>query len=98
VIAVDLALLIEQVARSPVLEQLNKQGRTDLIGAAITCTVTDHRNRPRRASCPRTPPTAGIPPGHELFSERGATSPIRHDEAGPRPYTGKEHAIRSVVV
>jgi hypothetical protein len=56
VIAVDLALLIEQVARSPVLEQLNTQGRADVIWAAIKCTVTDHRNRASTASCLRTTP------------------------------------------
>jgi hypothetical protein len=28
-----------------VVEQLNTQGRADLIWAAIKCTVTDHRNR-----------------------------------------------------
>ncbi|WP_344838672.1 hypothetical protein [Nonomuraea dietziae] len=35
VTAVDISLLIEQLGTSPLLDQLRKQGRDDLVGAAM---------------------------------------------------------------
>ncbi|WP_216853073.1 TetR/AcrR family transcriptional regulator [Phytoactinopolyspora halotolerans] len=67
---VDIALLIEQLGKSPLLEQLAMQGRSDLTEAA-------ERARARiirialdglRAGAPE--PLPGDPPGYELFSER----------------------------
>ncbi|WP_199431970.1 TetR/AcrR family transcriptional regulator [Qaidamihabitans albus] len=72
VTAVDIALLIEQLAKSPLLEQLARQGRTDLTEAArnarerINAIALDGL----RATAGR--PLPGHPPGYELFSQRWA--------------------------
>ena len=72
--AVDIALLIEQLGRSPLVEQLTKQGRTDLVDAA------DHARRRVIAIALdglRAPAPAPLPeprPGWELFSERWRSS------------------------
>jgi AcrR family transcriptional regulator len=72
--AVDIALLIEQLGRSPLLEQLTKQGRTDLADAA------EHARRRLIAIALdglRAPAPAPLPdpqPGWELFSERWTSS------------------------
>jgi AcrR family transcriptional regulator len=68
--AVDIALLIEQLGRSPLVEQLTKQGRTDLADAA------EHARQRLIAIALdglRAPAPAPLPdpqPGMELFSER----------------------------
>jgi AcrR family transcriptional regulator len=70
VTAVDLALLLEQLGRSPALEQLKRQGHTELIEAA-----TDARSRITAIAldglrAPAPHPLPGSPPGYELFTER----------------------------
>jgi AcrR family transcriptional regulator len=77
--AVDIALLIEQLGRSPMLEQLNRQGRADLIEAA-----TNARSRIIAIALDglRTPaaqPLPGTAPDYQLFSERWTpdTEPAR---------------------
>lgn len=72
VAAVDIVLLIEQLGRSPLVEQVTKQGRTDLIDAAI------HARRRLiavaidglRAAAPS--PLSVPRPGWELLHERWA--------------------------
>jgi hypothetical protein len=72
--AVDIALLIEQLGRSPLVEQLTKQGHLDLLGAA------EHARRRIVAIALdglRAPPPKPLPdprPGWELFSERWTSS------------------------
>jgi AcrR family transcriptional regulator len=72
--AVDIALLIEQLGRSPLVEQLTKQGRADLVDAA------EHARRRIIAIALdglRAPAPAPLPdprPGWELFSERWTSS------------------------
>jgi AcrR family transcriptional regulator len=70
VTAVDLSLLIEQLSRSPLLEQLERQGRVDLVDAA--------RNARKRIIAIAldglrgavTRPLPGPPPTLVLFTER----------------------------
>lgn len=72
VTSVDLSLLIEQLSKSPLLEQLKKQGRDDLTDAAasarmrITAVVLDGLRPGARDPLP------GPPPPIELFTERWA--------------------------
>ncbi len=72
VTAVDIALLIEQLSRSPLTEQLGYQGRADLNAAAcnarsrIVAIALDGL----RTGAPHALP--GQPPGYELFTERWA--------------------------
>ena len=67
---VDIVLLIEQLGRSPLVEQIARQGRTELLEAA------EHaRERLIQLALDglRTNPADGLPtpaPGWELFSER----------------------------
>lgn len=67
---IDVELLIEQLGKSPLIEQLAKQGRTDLAEAAaaararITAIALDGL---RAADNPKLP---GEAPGYELFTER----------------------------
>lgn len=76
---VDIALLIEQLGRSPLVEQITRQGRTDLLGAAerarerLICLALDGL---------RAGPTDALPgpaPEWELFTERWR----QPDHAGP---------------
>lgn len=73
VTAVDISLLIEQLSKSPLLEQLRTQGRDDLTEAAtnarrrINAVVLDGL----RAGT-ATGPLPGSPPPMELFTERWA--------------------------
>jgi len=69
--AMDVELLIEQLSKSPLLDQLAQQGRTELMPAArnardrLTAIALDGlraRGNP--------PPLPGEPPGYELFSAR----------------------------
>lgn len=72
VIAIDLHLLIEQLGRSPLLEQLDRQGRAELVEAAAIArarVVAIALDGPR-APAPR--PLPGRAPGYELFSQRWA--------------------------
>lgn len=72
---VDLELLIEQLAKSPLLDQLKKQGRTDLLEAALNARtrITSIALDGLRATAAH--PLPGDPPGYELFSERWAARP-----------------------
>jgi hypothetical protein len=76
----DIALLIEQLSKSPLIEQLNKQGRTDLAEAATnarTRIITIALNGLRAG---QAAPLPGYPPGEELFVERWAPGAMRADE------------------
>ncbi|MGW1994975.1 TetR/AcrR family transcriptional regulator [Embleya sp. NPDC001921] len=68
--AADLELLIEQLSTSPLVEHLNRQGRTDLMPAARQARerIVDIALDGLRA----TPagPVTGPEPGYELFTER----------------------------
>jgi AcrR family transcriptional regulator len=72
--AVDIALLIEQLGRSPLVEQLAKQGHTDLLDAAqharrrIVAIALDGLRAPAPEPLPEPRP------GWELFSERWTSS------------------------
>lgn len=86
--ALDISLLIEQLGRSPLLDQLRRQGRTELLPAAeearrrlVAIAVSGlRRGAPAGAagrSGPReagdpTDPLPGEPPAATLFSERWA--------------------------
>jgi hypothetical protein len=67
---VDVALLIEQLGRSPLVEQLARHGRDDLLDAArhararLVAVALDGLRSPAPAPLP------GPPPGWELFTER----------------------------
>ncbi|MFC5828941.1 TetR/AcrR family transcriptional regulator [Nonomuraea insulae] len=69
VAAVDISLLIEQFGRSPVVDQLRKQGRGDLLPAAA-----EARRRLIAIALdglrPGHSPLPGSPPGEELFTGR----------------------------
>lgn len=75
VTAVDIVLLIEQLGRSPLVEQLTKRGRTDLIEAAerarrrVIAVSLDGLRAPAPAPLPDPPP------GWELFSDRWTSVP-----------------------
>ncbi|MFI6505401.1 TetR/AcrR family transcriptional regulator [Nonomuraea typhae] len=66
---VDISLLIEQLGRSPLVDQLRKQGRDDLLPAAAAA-----RRRLLAIALdglrPGPDPLPGPPPGEELFSGR----------------------------
>lgn len=71
VTAVDISLLVEQLGRSPLLDQVRKQGREDLVAAAI-------RARRRIVALaldglrpgPHAAPLPGRPPSMTLFHAR----------------------------
>jgi hypothetical protein len=70
--AVDVALLIEQLGRSPLLEQVRQQGRTELTDAA-----TEARSRITALALDGlrafvTHQLPGSLPGYQLFTERWA--------------------------
>ena len=67
---VDVALLIEQLGRSPLVEQLTRHGRVDLLDAArharrrLVAIAVDGLRAPARA------PLAGPVPDWQMFTER----------------------------
>ncbi|GAA3036181.1 TetR/AcrR family transcriptional regulator [Streptosporangium longisporum] len=69
VTSVDISLLIEQLGRSPLVDQLRKQGRDDLLPAAA-----EARRRLIAIALdglrPGHDPLPGSPPGGELFTDR----------------------------
>ncbi|MER7365777.1 TetR/AcrR family transcriptional regulator [Nonomuraea wenchangensis] len=72
--AMDISLLIEQLGKSPLIEQLDRQGRADLIEAA--------RNARRRTIAialdglrPRHPQLPGTAPSPALLAERWEHTP-----------------------
>ncbi|RZS44883.1 TetR family transcriptional regulator [Herbihabitans rhizosphaerae] len=73
---VDLELLIEQLAKSPLLEQLKKQGRTDLLDAAMNARTRITAIAVDGLRAPAPHPLPGDPPGYELFSERWEPPPV----------------------
>jgi AcrR family transcriptional regulator len=81
--AVDIALLVEQLGRSPLVEQLTKQGHTDLVDAAqharsrIIAIALDGLRAPAPAPLP------GPHPGWELFTERWTPKDRPSTLAGP---------------
>ncbi|UUV30012.1 TetR family transcriptional regulator [Amycolatopsis roodepoortensis] len=82
VTAVDLTLLVEQLGRSPLIDQLRRQGRDDLLPAA-----TDARKRIIAIAlnglrADHAEPLPGKPPAKELLSERWthADTPKRSNE------------------
>ena len=81
VTAPDISLLIEQLGRSPLLEQLRRQGRDDLLPAAesarrriLAIAIDGLRRRAATATSATTDSTdlPGDPPSPGLFSERWA--------------------------
>jgi AcrR family transcriptional regulator len=75
VTTVDIFLLIEQLGRSPAVEQLRRQGRTDLLEAAagahhrlVSIAVSGLR-------AGRQPPLPGGPPSAKLLNERWTPLP-----------------------
>jgi AcrR family transcriptional regulator len=75
VTAADLELLIEQLAKSPLLEQLKKQGRSDLTEAALNARARINAIALDGLRAPASQPLPGRPPGYELFQERWAAPP-----------------------
>jgi AcrR family transcriptional regulator len=72
--AIDISLLIEQLATSPLIEQLRRQGHDKLLPAA-----TDARRRLIAVALDglrpgQTPPLPGNPPSDRLFTERWAAT------------------------
>lgn len=70
--SIDLSLLIEQLAKSPLLEQLTRQGRTDLTEEAMNARARITAIALAGIRAPAREPLPGTPPGYELFSERWA--------------------------
>lgn len=74
VTAVDISLLIEQLGRSPLVDQVRKQGRDDLLPAAA-----EARRRLVAIAIdglrPGPGPLPGSPPGGELFTDRWSSPP-----------------------
>jgi AcrR family transcriptional regulator len=75
VTAVDISLLIEQLSKSPLLEQLGQQGRGELLETAMNARrrVTAIALDGLRA--PASTPLPGSPPPMELFTERWEKRP-----------------------
>ncbi|MFD1936797.1 MULTISPECIES: TetR/AcrR family transcriptional regulator [Nonomuraea] len=67
---VDVSLLIEQHGTSPVLEQLRKQGRKDLIEAAVQARTRIVAIALDGLRAVHTEPLPGHPPSERLFTER----------------------------
>ncbi|MGA6164146.1 TetR/AcrR family transcriptional regulator [Amycolatopsis magusensis] len=72
---VDLALLIEQLAKSPLLDQLGTQGRTDLIEAARDARARINAIALDGLRATAAHPLPGEPPSYALFSERWERQP-----------------------
>ncbi|WP_436794658.1 TetR/AcrR family transcriptional regulator [Actinospongicola halichondriae] len=75
---VDIALLIEQLGRSPLVEQIARQGRTDLLDAAEGARERLIRLALDGLRAAPADPLPGPAPQWELFTERWA----RPDHAG----------------
>jgi AcrR family transcriptional regulator len=74
----DIFLLLEQFGRSPAVEQLRRQGRTDLVDAAVEA----HRRLLHIAldglRAGQHPPLPGAPPSERLLTDRW--TPLPSDE------------------
>ena len=70
VTGVDLSLLIEQFARSPLLEQLERQGRSDLMATARAARRRLVAIALDGLRAPAVRPLPGDPPSLALFTER----------------------------
>ncbi|MEU6860174.1 helix-turn-helix domain-containing protein [Glycomyces sp. NPDC046736] len=77
---IDVELLIEQLGKSPLIEQLAKQGRTDLQAAARTARARITAIALDGLRAAGHPPLPGEAPGPELFEERWATDESRPPE------------------
>ncbi|MCC3763803.1 TetR/AcrR family transcriptional regulator [Glycomyces sp. TRM65418] len=66
----DVELLIEQLGRSPLVEQLAKRGRGDLDAAAGSARARIIAIALDGLRAAGHPPLPGDPPGYELFAER----------------------------
>lgn len=88
VTALDVSLLIEQLGRSPLIEQLRRQGRDDLLPAAeaarrrIVAIAVDGLRRRAARDAPDLP---GDPPSAALFSERWARPDVDPRDARRHP-------------
>jgi hypothetical protein len=70
VTAVDISLLIEQLSKSPLIEQLGQQGRHDLTDAALNARRRMTAIALDGLRAPATRPLPGSPPTPRLFTER----------------------------
>jgi AcrR family transcriptional regulator len=83
VTAVDIMLLVEQLGRSPLVEQLRRQGRDDLLSDAVAArrrllAIAVAGLRPGDA-----PPLPGSPPALALLTERWARPGDAPGDPGP---------------
>ncbi|WP_433501222.1 TetR/AcrR family transcriptional regulator [Sphaerimonospora sp. CA-214678] len=69
---VDISLLIEQLGRSPVLDQMRKQGHEELIEAAVQARERIVAIALDGLRAVHTRPLPGDPPSDRLFTERWA--------------------------
>ncbi|MEV0643825.1 TetR family transcriptional regulator [Phytomonospora sp. NPDC050363] len=67
---IDVELLIEQLGKSPLLDQLGAQGRTELLGAAANARARLTAIALDGLRAQGNPPLPGEAPGYELFSAR----------------------------
>lgn len=99
VTAVDITLLIEQLGRSPLVDQLRRQRRDDLLEDAVAArrrllAIAVAGLRPGDA-----PPLPGTPPSLALLTERWARPTDPPDaidatvEVGPSPEVGPPDAV-----
>jgi AcrR family transcriptional regulator len=72
VTAVDLALLIEQLSKSPLLEQLHRQGRLDLVEAAVNARTRLSAIALDGLRATASGPLPGSAPTDRLITERWA--------------------------
>ncbi|TDC20800.1 TetR family transcriptional regulator [Streptomyces sp. 8K308] len=67
---IDVELLIEQLSKSPLLDQLGQQGRSELIAAALDARARITAIALDGLRAMDNPPLPGKAPGYELFSAR----------------------------
>lgn len=70
VTVIDVELLIEQLAKSPLVDQLADQGRADLAEAATAARTRIVAIALDGLRAANQPPLPGEPPGYELFAAR----------------------------
>ncbi|MEU4324877.1 TetR/AcrR family transcriptional regulator [Nonomuraea dietziae] len=75
VTAVDISLMIEQLGTSPLLDQLRKQSRDDLVGAAMEARARLVTIAVDGLRAVHTEPLPGGAPSGGLFTERWARAP-----------------------
>jgi AcrR family transcriptional regulator len=82
--AVDISLLIEQLSRSPLLEQLKRQGRTDLTEAAMNARTRLVAIALDGLRTTASGPLPGSAPSDLLFTERWTPQPTAVLTSGRR--------------